>query len=1174
LHHIRHLIGSVPEAALTDGQLLERFLADRDETAVEVLVRRYGPLVFGVCRRVLHNSHDAEDAFQATFLILMRKAPALDRSKPLGSWLYTVAYRLALSARANEARRQRGEAQAARLRPATDGPATNPSALVVALEEELHRLPQRHRAVLVLCYLQGKTNDEAATILGCPRGSLAARLALAKERLRAGLARRGYVAPTAGIATALASGTAQAAVPLPLLDNTVRAAVWFAGEQAGAASFISTQAVALAQGACRAMFVHKLKIAAAVLVTATMLLGTGATLLLKAAPQANPPAQAPEPPGPQAPDKRLPRGALARMGTTQLRHGDAVSFAAYTPDGKALLTAGRDKTVRLWDLATGKELRRFDWGEVEQDRKAQPFEEEIASRHAQQYWEDLARSTQAALSADGKMVAASRGGVVCLWETASAKKLCVLQTGHDRLIQLAFAADGKSLLTLAPGQATAVWEVATGKCLRRNPGKPAAGVLAPVGAILHENAAVSPGLKYLAFWQSDGPGSILIRIRDLATDKERHPITASAGALTMAFSADDKTLVWERAEDSIVFSDVATGKELRRLKSVGRNDSPTSMDSAVAIALSADGKSLAVSWTSNTIELWDLKSGKQTLPAGKASPSQFEQHSANWKNLLVRPALAFSPDGTKLACSQGGAALRQFEVATGKEIAGPGDGPRAAVSTLALSTGGKALWTYGPGGPVRWWDWRTGKETRQRQVPGGATLAAVAADGRCAFAAAYDVTVCGADGKPTGKIAAGEFQVVALALSPDGALVATRHFMHPEVHLWDAATLKERFTLGRAPDPDGGAVTETAGVLPTDLVFSPDGRCLAAAGPRRQLCVWDTATGTLLWEVPPQVGQAVERFAFSADGRCLACVNADRSVTLYEAASGTRRGRLGEPDPKHRRIYLTDGSNSPANTAQMRREAPVCLAFSPDGRYLATAQHAPEIHLWDVLAGREVGHLQGHEGGVVSLLFAPDGKHLFSGGADTTVLTWDVSRLTRPDAARAAKLEPKALEALWTDLADQDGIKAFDALRKLNASPNQAVTLLEERVRPVVKPDPKRLAGLLADLQSDRFAVRRQAEAELEALGELAEPTLRQALAGDPALDLRKRLERLLDNLSGQVHPAAQMRELRAIELLELIGTAEARRVLGALSEGVASVRLTREANSAVRRLSQQAVRP
>jgi hypothetical protein len=398
--------------------------------------------------------------------------------------------------------------------------------------------------------------------------------------------------------------------------------------------------------------------------------------------------------------------------------------------------------------------------------------------------------------------------------------------------------------------------------------------------------------------------------------------------------------------------------------------------------------------------------------------------------------------------------------------------------------------------------------------------------------------------------------------------------MHPEVHLWDAATLKERFTLGRADDPDGGAVTETAGVLPTDLVFSADGRCLAAAGPRRQLCVWDTATGALLWEVPPQVGQAVERFAFSADGRCLACVNADRSVTLYEAASGTQRGRLGKPDPKHRRIYLTDGSNSPANTAQMRRDAPVCLAFSPDGRYLATAQHTPEIHVWDVLAGREVGRFESPAGGVVSLLFAPDGKHLFSGGTDTTVLTWDVTRLTHPKPAHAAQQEPQALEALWTDLAGQDATRAFAAIRKLSAVPDQAVPLIRQRVRPAVPPDPKRLARLLADLESDRFAVRRDAESELEGLRELAEPALRKALAGEPSLDLRKRLERLLDNLSGRGPRAGRLREVRAIELLEFIGTPAARQVLGALAGGAPTARLTREASGAVHRLARQAVQP
>jgi RNA polymerase sigma-70 factor (ECF subfamily) len=322
VHQVRHLIGSASAAALTDGQLLERFLADHDETAVEVLVRRYGPLVFGAVRRVLHNAHTAEDAFQATFLVLLRKAPSLDRGKPLGAWLCTVAYRLALRARANELRRQRCEEQAARSRPLVGGSAKCPSDLAVALEEELHRLPERHRAPLVLCYLEGKTNDQAAAALGCPRGSMAARLAQARERLRECLARRGFVAPAAVIATALAAAAARSAVPLPLLDNTVRAALWFAREEAYAAGFASGQAVALARGAIRTTFLNRLKVAGALLLVVAVL-GTGARVLLRAAPPADPLAQAPG--APEAPPQpgTAPGAAAGRGANAALPYGQA-----------------------------------------------------------------------------------------------------------------------------------------------------------------------------------------------------------------------------------------------------------------------------------------------------------------------------------------------------------------------------------------------------------------------------------------------------------------------------------------------------------------------------------------------------------------------------------------------------------------------------------------------------------------------------------------------------------------------------------------------------------------------------------------------------------------------------------------------------------------------------------
>src|SRR5262249_22175135 len=190
------------------------------------------------------------------------------------------------------------------------------------------------------------------------------------------------------------------------------------------------------------------------------------------------------------------------------------------------------------------------------------------------------------------------------------------------------------------------------------------------------------------------------------------------------------------------------------------------------------------------------------------------------------------------------------------------------------------------------------------------------------------------------------------------------------------------------------------------------------------------------------------------------------------------------------------------------------------------------------------------------------------GGTDTTALTWDLTRLTLAEPAHASELSAQALDALWADLASKDATRAFDAVRKLSSSPDQALTLLKGRLRPATPPDPKRLARLLADLNSDRFELRRQAQSELEELGELAEPALRQALAGDPPLDLRQRLERLLDNLSGPVRLAGQVRDLRAVELLELLGTPEARQLLQALAGGAPEARLTREARGAFRRLT------
>jgi len=725
----------------------------------------------------------------------------------------------------------------------------------------------------------------------------------------------------------------------------------------------------------------------------------------------------------------------------------------------------------------------------------------------------------------------------------------------------------------------AIWEVATGQCVRRNeaPLRPGYDNGYDNGAIPinEQNAVASPHLRYLAYQWRHPTGSKWIHIRDLATGGELPAIELGGygGTLAFCFSADDKTLAWVDwyFGGGIVFSEVATGKERRRLGDLRRKyeDSGDRTEPTLAIALSPDGKYVATCRESHTIELWDLASGKSAYPVGRPSKLQLMERFTNSVGAEVRPALAFSPDSKRLVCSLGGAAIRQFRSDTGEEIPGPGSEHHAAVSTLALSTDCKSLWTFGSGESARCWDWATGGEAKRLDVPAGATHVAFARDGRFAYAVGNYVTVATDAGKKSWKVAGDWPPLEALALSPDGKLLATRNYETPEVNVWDA-TGKKRYTLeggSDSPLPGGTGSGETAGVVTPELVFSPDGQRLAGAGPRRQLCVWDVANGSLLWEVLPQIGQAIERLAFSPNGSCLAVVHTDRTISLYESSTGGRRGRFGKADARHSKSYMAEDYYGRFRLARTTRAAPVCLAFSPNSRFLAMAKDTPTIQLWDVLTGREVCQLKGHEGGIASLLFAPDGRHLFSGGIDTTALSWDLTGKIASSVGRQLPVGRGLTDpaALWVDLASQDAGRAFDAMRQLSAAPAEAVTLIEQHLRPLGSVDEKRLDRLLADLASEHLETRYQAESELVQLGKRAEPALRKALAEEPPLLVRQRLQGLLDKIDAPT--VQQMRDLRAVESLEVIASPEAQQLLQTVATGDPTAPLTRQARLALQRL-------
>lgn len=239
-----------------DDRLLERFLANRDESAFAALVARHGPMVLGVCRRVLRDEHDVEDAFQATFLVLARNARTIRRSERVGPWLHGVARRVAVRAKVNSARRLARERSGIDVEPSGDAsPSRDPerTELRAILDEELNGLPESLRAPLILCYLEGLTHDQAASRLSQPVGTIRSRLSRGRERLRVRLARRGVRADDA----ALGAAAALEAVSPALLESTVRSALEFAVSQTGASALASAGAVALAKGVLNAMMISK-----------------------------------------------------------------------------------------------------------------------------------------------------------------------------------------------------------------------------------------------------------------------------------------------------------------------------------------------------------------------------------------------------------------------------------------------------------------------------------------------------------------------------------------------------------------------------------------------------------------------------------------------------------------------------------------------------------------------------------------------------------------------------------------------------------------------------------------------------------------------------------------------------------------------------------------------------
>jgi RNA polymerase sigma factor (sigma-70 family) len=1119
LRHLHHTIRTQTVEGCTDGQLLERFTRQQDAAAFEALVHRHGPMVLGVCRRVLVNEHEAEDAFQATLLVLVRKAAAIRKHESVGSWLYGVAYRIALKARALALRRAWHESRAQCRLPADSLAEMVWQDLRPVLDEELNRLPEQYRAPVVLCYLQGKTNEEAAQQLHWPPGTVKARLARARALLQTRLTRRGCTLSAGALAMLLEQGVAPAAVPAMLVSAIVKTATLWAAGEAVLAGGVSGKAVTLLDGMVRTMFLAKVKLGAAALLAVTVA-AIGAGLAVHQAVAARQgegtvPGQAPAPAKQTASAKAegkparqtdlygdpLPAGAVARLGSLQLRHY-GLSNVAFGANGTTLVSVGADRLVRFWNVAAGTLVRT-----IQLQGTAGP-------------------GYGASLSADGKTLACWDNGAVYFWDTNSGKEL--------KRFPCPLAADPLSYLSLSPdGQSLAV-------------GSEAIKVI-----VADWNSGKQRQLRLPTRWNWASP------------DSTYHACYSPDGKRVVTGAGGQQPLcIW----------DVATGQELRRID-----------DWASVSAFSPDGQRLAVASMAKNrqsqdtvLRLYEVATGKEVWHVPLPGKGFY------WW-------IAFAPDG-KLIAPVDTEGIYLLDRRTGQEVRRLKGRFAGRESKAFFSPDGRFLAGVGAN-RIRLWDVVTGTELHDRPGNGEATTAgAYSPDGRWLVTGAWVDGTLGVWDTVTGRRLRlldwnrNEGYVHYLHFSTDRRTLVSGHY-EGLLHFFDIGTGKIEHTLSlneaRKPKKE----------QPKFWAFhrSPDGRRVITLEEPAEVAVWETDPGRL---IASQTFRPAPRSGWAPLGEQVALLTAD-GIVVVNSGSGQFHlrvsGACNAPlvaSPNHKLLAAPAGGQQQSavrvwevltgkEVATLRTGPVTCLGLVRDGRTLVTVD-AASLRLWDLASGQERHRFAFPKDFAVSpdhsfvqeLYLSPDGRRATTALGDGTLLVWELPGRSRPVNPEREPLDTTEAARLWADLASEDAAKAYGAIWKLADAPGPAVALLRQNLKPVGEEDFKNLRPLLRDLEDDRFAVREAAAKELQKRGAAVTPVLREVLAGNPSLELRRHLETRLAKAVHAVPVGEGSRRLRAIQVLEQIGSPEARRVLEVLAGGEPAAWETQEAKASLQRLA------
>ncbi len=1201
LRHIRKLVAARSMSKAADHELLDRFVRRKDQEAFEVLLQRHGPMVWHVCRRVLSDWHSAEDAFQAAFLVLARRAATIRRREALAAWLHGVAYRVAARGRA-EAGRTRGRE---RELPAEQdfrslgdfGSLADVSwrEVCTVLDEELRRLPERYRAPLLLCYFEGRTRDEAAEQLGWSLGTFKRRLAQGRELLRARLIRRG-VTLSAGLAAEMLSQQGASAVPALLVSSTVKAAAAFnAGTIAAAA--LSAQAIALAEAVARSMAASRVKAVAALLLAGSLLAAGSGFVIHQIVAVEDPGSEqglpksavkAPEKPGrEQAPQARadrygdpLPSLAVARLGTRRLCGLMEPEWASFSPDGTKLASQSWNG-VSVLDAATGRPL-------IERT--------EYRAREGAVGWR-----------ADGTGVA-----VVMLpdWSyfvsafTNPAEKLpnppaapgppgnpnAAGFPGPDVLDFVALSPDTTRLAVVVNPRG----EKFSIDLLPTTPGRLVADLkpertLGPFAGPCREIRYTAGGRLVILTgpWAEKGDWSVAVVDPDknLVAQTPRIPppgfcvwrymLSLSPDARLVAFPARAKLSMYNH-DGNIRVWDLAAGKELWRFPFPQGDSLP---GYGTGHAFTPDGKKLITSTHKIYFQVWDLATGKEV--ARSPLPGGLHGQDAS--------AVAVSPDGKRFATFRRDGRVDIWDTATGKAVV-PLDTHRDVVDAVAVSPDGRLAATLGFDDSVRVWELGTGKPGcvipaplgRQPQgrfwskpglafTPDGRGLLFAASD-RLKMADPATGKLLDLPGGLRGRRANVGGFAGTTGVTPVPQTLAT--FADDAVTLWEwpAGTARVTVTVPLDPGKPAGPNKSREIVTVYSAALSPDGRFLFTNSIRWQNQgvyngndLWDARSGKHLHRLaPPKIEYSPAAFAPDRQLMYLGGSGFPKrtdALTTWDPAAGTLLRRFADPNPGA-------GSGDPTGMRSYRRVE--AIALSPDNRLLAAAEGAfsPDYSVWlyETASGRIIKKLAGHARRVTDLAFTPDGRRLMTVSEDQTGLVWDVTLPALGGVSRANDPAGKKLSEAWDRLAGENPGRAYGGMAALAAAPAEAIVLLRAKLRTAPVPTGADLDRLVRQLDADAFADRQKASAELERFGPNAVAGVKARLTRGTSLEVRGRLMRFLELYGGPEPSPYHVRCARGVATLEAMGTADAKALLAELAKGPPADPLTREAREATGR--------